>query len=152
MYLGLSLLLLNLLVSMRTYLEMTVSSSTLTVSQMGMDAQAGSACGTSQGTTSLDWWVAVVKWLGQWESYWEERSTITTPSSWWKKHTLEGPLYGIKTMGKWAREKVLLNVTMIVCLPIKGTGTTMAAFIPTWVQCSSPLINVTQKMAAWRWD
>ncbi len=81
MYLGLSLLLLNLLVSMRTYLEMTVSSSTLTVSQMGMDAQAGSACGTSQGTTSLDWWVAVVKWLGQWESYWEERSTITTPSS-----------------------------------------------------------------------
>ena len=67
---------------------------------MGMAETADCACGITLAMTSLGWWGDVRKWLAQWNNYWEERSTTTTLSSWWRRLELGVPLSGTRTMGK----------------------------------------------------
>ena len=83
----------------RSLNEMMESWSTPMSFLMGMAATVNSVNGITLATTSLGWWGDVRKWLGQWNSCWEERSTTTTLSSWWRKLAPEDPLSGTRTMG-----------------------------------------------------
>ena len=73
------------------------------------------ACGITLATTSLGWWVDVRKWLAQWNSCWEERSTTTTLNSWWRRLALEGPLSGTRTMGNLLEITQTSYVMWIYC-------------------------------------